>query len=151
MRLLFWCLIFESSHCKAVEDRAPVHFILPDIIHWNKNVILTKFSSLAALEVVILTTSSAASDEHFIKMKTFPFQCYYDVTRGIVCHNERLFVQTFVRLTSNKTSKPALQVLCKASGKPPVDSPHKGPVRRKTVPFHVVIMIQMSCKDLTTR
>ena len=46
-------------------------------IHWNKNVvILTKFSSLAALEVVILTTSSAASDEHFIKMKTFPFQCW---------------------------------------------------------------------------
>ena len=45
--------------------------------HWNKNVvILTKFSSLAALEVVILTTSSAASDEHFIKMKTFPFQWY---------------------------------------------------------------------------
>ena len=45
-------------------------------LHWNKNVvILTKFSSLAALEVVILTTSSAASDEHFIKMKTFPFQC----------------------------------------------------------------------------
>ena len=43
--------------------------------HWTKNVvILTKFSSLAALEVVILTTSSAASDEHFIKMKTFPFQ-----------------------------------------------------------------------------
>ena len=32
-------------------------------IHWNENVvILTKFSSLAALEVVILTTSSAASD-----------------------------------------------------------------------------------------
>ena len=34
-----------------------------------------KFSSLAALEVVILTTFSAASDENFIKMKTFPFQC----------------------------------------------------------------------------
>ena len=48
----------------------------PHYFHWNKNVvILTKFSSLAALEVVILTTSSAASDEHFIKMKTFPFQC----------------------------------------------------------------------------
>ena len=44
--------------------------------HWNENVvILTKFSSLAALEVVILTTSSAASDDNFIKMKTFPFQC----------------------------------------------------------------------------
>ena len=32
---------------------------------------------MAALEVVILTTSSAASDENFIKMKTFPFQCDY--------------------------------------------------------------------------
>ena len=60
-----------------------VHFIFGrdgnqtfPVLHWNKNVvILTKFSSLAALEVVILTTSSAASDEHFIKMKTFPFQC----------------------------------------------------------------------------
>ena len=51
----------------------PSHYI--NQCHWNKNVvILTKFSSLAALEVVILTTSSAASDEHFIKMKTFPFQ-----------------------------------------------------------------------------
>ena len=45
------------------------------LIHWNENVvILMKFSSLAALEVVILTTFSAASDENFIKMKTFPFQ-----------------------------------------------------------------------------
>ena len=52
-----------------------INFIVGNI-HWNKNVvILTKFSSLAALKVVILTTSSAASDEHFIKMKTFPFQC----------------------------------------------------------------------------
>ena len=37
-----------------------------------------KFSSLAALEVVILTTFSAASDENFIKMKTFPFQWFPD-------------------------------------------------------------------------
>ena len=35
-------------------------------IHWNENVdILTKFSSPTALEVVILTTSNAASDENF--------------------------------------------------------------------------------------
>ena len=33
------------------------------------------FSSLAALEVVILTTSSAANDENFVKMTTFSFQC----------------------------------------------------------------------------
>ena len=34
-----------------------------------------KFSSLAALEAVILTTSSAASDDNFIKMRAFSFQC----------------------------------------------------------------------------
>ena len=58
-------------------------------MHWNENVvILMKFSSLAALEVVILTTFSAASDENFIKMKTFPFQCmwhiYAFVNKGII-------------------------------------------------------------------
>ena len=47
------------------------------LLHSKENVlILTKISSLAALEVVILTTSSAASDENFVKMKTFPFQCF---------------------------------------------------------------------------
>ena len=46
-------------------------------IHWNENVIiLTKFSSLTALEVVILTTSSAISDENVIKMTTSPFQWF---------------------------------------------------------------------------
>ena len=33
-----------------------------------------KCSSLAALEVVKMTTSSAASDENFVKMTTFLFQ-----------------------------------------------------------------------------
>ena len=43
--------------------------------HWNGNVfILMKFSSLAALKVVKMTTSSAANDENFIKMTTFSFQ-----------------------------------------------------------------------------
>ena len=36
---------------------------------------LMKVSSLAAPKVVILTTFGAASDEDFIKMKTFSFQC----------------------------------------------------------------------------
>ena len=57
--------------------------------HWNRNVILTKFSSLAALEVVILTTSSAVSDENFIKMMTFPFQwcwCQQQIWRAWICN-----------------------------------------------------------------
>ena len=65
------------------------------VMHWNGNVvILTNFSPLAALEVVKMTTSSAASGEIFVKMTTkwqlpvqpmmkisskwrltFPFQC----------------------------------------------------------------------------
>ena len=35
--------------------------------------ILMRFSSLSAPEVVMLTTSSAANDENFIKMTSFPF------------------------------------------------------------------------------
>ena len=46
-------------------------------LKWNV-IILMEFSSLAALEVVILTTSSAANDENLIKMTTFPFH-------GITC------------------------------------------------------------------
>ena len=48
--------------------------------YWNGNVVLTKFSSLAALKVTKMTTSSAASDENLIKMTTFPFQwlCYVE-------------------------------------------------------------------------
>ena len=52
------------------------HWSLVPHIHWNGKVfILMKCSSLAALEVVKMTTSSAASDENFIKMTTFLFQC----------------------------------------------------------------------------
>ena len=45
-----------------------------DPIHWNGNVfILMKFSSVAAMEVVKMTTSNAASDENFVKMTTLLF------------------------------------------------------------------------------
>ena len=52
------------------------------VYHWNRNVfILMTFSSLAALEVVILTTYSAASDENFVKMTTFSFQWLWENNR----------------------------------------------------------------------
>ena len=45
-------------------------------VHWNGNIfILMTFSSLAPLEVVKMTTSSAASDENYVKMTIFSFQC----------------------------------------------------------------------------
>ena len=96
-------------------------------LHWNGNVvILTKFSSLAALEVVILTTFSAASDENFIKMKTFPFQCtlpmwtpansdYYRVLRAFLLRREYAMIidcvnKTGIRWSSARWSNILLQV-----------------------------------------
>ena len=44
-------------------------------LHWKeKKVILTKLLSAAPLNVVILTTSSVASEENFIKMTEFLYQ-----------------------------------------------------------------------------
>ena len=43
-------------------------------------VILTKLSSLAAMEVVKMTTSSAAIDENFVNMTTFSCQWMLDIT-----------------------------------------------------------------------
>ena len=65
------------------------------LLHWKKNVIiLTKFSSLAAPKVVILTTFGAASDEDFIKMKTFSFQCcgpiFISLNKGLCARNRYL-------------------------------------------------------------
>ena len=44
------------------------------IQHWNKNVILMKFSSMTAHEIATLTTTSAVIDDNLIKMKTIPLQ-----------------------------------------------------------------------------
>ena len=61
---------------QVMQLRLPCYLVLisVDSVHWNI-VILMKFSSLAVLEVHKMTNSSAASDENFIKMMKFPFQC----------------------------------------------------------------------------
>ena len=71
-------------------------------IQWNENVILTKFSLLAALEVVILTTFSAASDENFIRM-TLPSHCNGSRTQAayILYHSLHIWYQiTLLRALS---------------------------------------------------
>ena len=46
-----------------------------------------KFSSLAALDVVVLTTFSAANDENFVEMISFPFQCIsYEICTQLVLY-----------------------------------------------------------------
>ena len=50
---------------------------MPSYTEMEINVILMKFSSLTALEVVTMTTSSASSDENFVKMTLLPGQYYF--------------------------------------------------------------------------
>ena len=74
------CSWILSAVCYVWHRTLPLSICKPDLSvhHWNGNVfILMKFSSLAALEVVKMTTSSAASDENFVKMTTFLFQCIW--------------------------------------------------------------------------
>ena len=74
--------IVNQSHAVAAWrvattiNRAWFCSLLNRSAHWNENVfILMKSSSLAAPKVVKMTTFGAASDETFIKMMTFSFQC----------------------------------------------------------------------------
>ena len=56
------------------------------LLHWTGNVtIVMTFSSLAALEVVILTTSNAASNENVVKMRTICFSVC-TVFQRVTCH-----------------------------------------------------------------
>ena len=49
-----------------------IAFSMEYACHWNENIfVLMKLSSLTALEVVLLTTSSAPNDKHFVKMIFF--------------------------------------------------------------------------------
>ena len=62
--------LFEFKHTFKSKRQDQFHHE-----HWNGDiVILMKFSSPAALEVVKMTTSSAAGDENIVKMTTFSFQ-----------------------------------------------------------------------------
>ena len=62
-------------------------------------IILTKFSSLAPQEVVNSTTYSAVSDDNFVKMKIFPFQCnseWYQLFVTVVIYtNSQYFLLWF--------------------------------------------------------
>ena len=70
-----WCMI-------KVADKQMILWIKK--LHWSKrSVILMKFLSLAALEVVKMTTSSAASDENFVEI-TFLYQWWRCELNGIM-------------------------------------------------------------------
>ena len=75
-----FCQMFRiNTHSSLMTLTYGMFFSPKSYQHWNGNVfILMKFSSLAALEVVKMTTSSAARDENFIKM-TFLFQWMFFV------------------------------------------------------------------------
>ena len=62
-----------------------------------------KCSSLAALEVVKMTTSSAASDENFVKMTTFLFQWFCaKLLEWYLCKSHMLFATISTHLHLDK-------------------------------------------------
>ena len=62
-------IIITSQTWKA----ARLYFIMKE--PWNSNIFIsTKFTSLSALEVVILTTSGTVNDRGFVQIITFPFR-----------------------------------------------------------------------------
>ena len=52
------------------------------------------------------------------------------------------FLKRFFRCKTKKTSKLHVTGLCEGNSPVPVNSPHKGPVTRKLLPFDDVVMIQ---------
>ena len=71
---------------------------------WNENVfILTTSSWLAAVEVVKMIISGAASDDNFVQMATFPFQCMRGDDPLVVSHPQiaKTFGSTSIKLRSD--------------------------------------------------
>ena len=69
-------LYFLSSCVKSSMSK-PASVATRSELRWDIDAdILTQFSSLAALKVVILTTFRAVSNENYDKMTTFSLQCY---------------------------------------------------------------------------
>ena len=72
---LWWEFVQWSIFCRSSQN------IFRGLKFPNGNVfMLMRFSSLVALEVVILTTYNAACDENFICMMIFPYQWTYFVS-----------------------------------------------------------------------
>ena len=59
-----------------------------------------QFLSLAALKVAILTTSSAVSDENFVKMTPFLFQCIWTDGKPSWFHKHNIIYAPLLRCIS---------------------------------------------------
>ena len=76
----------------------------PSKCHWNWNIILMTFPSLAAQNVVILTFFGAAGDENVVKM-TFPFH-WVDAFIVVqpVCISKYSFIDPYMYYSSHKSN-----------------------------------------------
>ena len=72
-----WCALLWLGFNNSSSCVLDVYLTTYGRVHWNRNVfILTKFSTLAALEIAKMKTSTATSNEYFVMM-TFSFQCCF--------------------------------------------------------------------------
>ena len=77
--------------------------LIPGRIQWNKNVILTKFSSLPALEVVIVTIPVHPVTKISSKWHLFPFQ--YKTAYLFTIYSVKITAYHFDRCLSSTDSK----------------------------------------------
>ena len=80
MCMCYWAKKKMSASTIIIEYHfnfyAVIWTYLDILIHWNRHVIiLTKFPSLAAAEVVKMTTFAVPSVGNIVKMSTIPLQC----------------------------------------------------------------------------
>ena len=91
-------------------------YVTKRLCHWNDIFfILTKFSSLGALEVVKITTFNVHNGTNFVKM-TFPCQCYDLNNYTPKAHDDVIKWKHF----------PRFWPIVRGIRRSPVNSPHKG-------------------------
>ena len=111
------------------------------LYHWNINAIFTKFSLLAASEVVKMTASDATRDENVINTLQWRYNGH-DCVSNHQPHD--CLLSHLFRRRSKKTSKLRVTGPCAGNSPGPVNSPHKGPVTRKMFPFDDDIILMLS-------
>ena len=129
-----------------------VFVLMWHVIHRNENVILTEFSSLAALKVVILTTSNdenlvmKVSSKNFISVLLGCCRyCHYtDVIMSLMASQITSLTIVYSNVCSGtdqrKHQSSASLAFVRGIHREPVNSPHKRPVTQKMFPFDDVIM-----------
>ena len=109
IQVMSWC----PTGAKPLPEKYwPISLMPCAVTYWNRTVIiLTTFSLLPALEVIIFITSNAIGDKNFIKIAPCPFQCWATINKfsqnawfGKCMHAWHICTYTCTRRSLNEMS-----------------------------------------------